>query len=86
MNGLDLGEVLRRALKYLVEGVMVGLAAMLVSQGRKGSKLDAQEILILGVTAAFVFAILDMYAPSVAVGTRTGAGLGVGMNLVGFPM
>lgn len=86
MNGLEVNEVLKRALKYLVEGVMVALAAWLVSHNRKGSKLNVEEILMLGVTAAAVFAILDMYAPSISVAARTGAGFGVGANMMGFPM
>jgi hypothetical protein len=32
-----------------------------------------------------VFAILDIYAPSVGSSARTGAGFGIGANLVGFP-
>ena len=30
MNGLNIGELLKRAIKYLVEGIMVALAAFLV--------------------------------------------------------
>jgi len=30
-------------------------------------------------------AVLDIYAPSVGASARTGAGFGIGANLVGFP-
>jgi DNA-binding Lrp family transcriptional regulator len=78
-------EVLRRVMKYLVEGIVVGFAAYLIAGGNK-KKLDVEEVLMIGLTAAAVFAVLDMFSPGIAVATRTGAGLGMGANLVGFPM
>jgi ribosomal 50S subunit-recycling heat shock protein len=81
-TGLDLMEILRRAAKYLVEGGAVALAAHLVPQGHK---LKLGEIVTIAVTAAAVFAVLDMYSPSIGASSKTGAGLGIGLNLVGFP-
>ena len=40
----------------------------------------------MGVTAAVVFLVLDMWAPAVSGSARQGAGFGVGANLVGFPV
>ena len=37
------------------------------------------------MTAAATFSILDTYVPSMAVSARSGAGFGMGANLVGFP-
>ena len=81
-DGLDLAEVLKRALKYLVEGGAVALAAFYIPQGKR---LALQEVLMLAVTAAATFAILDLYAPAISSSARLGAGFGVGGNLVGFP-
>ena len=82
MSGnLDFGEILRRALKYLIEGGAVGIAAYYIP----GKKLKADEILMIAITAAATFAILDMYTPEIGNATRVGAGFGVGANLVGFP-
>lgn len=78
----DLQEVLQRMLKYLIEGFVVGLVASLVPSGHK---LKLHEVVVIGVTAAAVFAILDMYSPSIGASAKTGAGLGLGLNLVGFP-
>ena len=36
-------------------------------------------------TAAATFSILDTYVPSMASQARSGAGFGIGANLVGFP-
>ena len=78
---LDLGELVRRAVKYLVEGVMVAIAAYAIP--KKSLKLD--EVALIALTAAATFSILDTYVPSMAVSARSGAGFGIGANLVGFP-
>ena len=41
-------------------------------------KPDYKAILMVALTASAVFAILDLFAPSVGLATRTGAGLGLG--------
>jgi hypothetical protein len=82
-GGLDLAEVLRRVVKYFIEGFAVGLAAYYLPKGR--GKLSGDEILLISFTAATTFAILDMYSPSISGAARAGAGFGIGANLVGFP-
>jgi len=78
---MDLSEVLNRAIKYLIEGIAVGLAAVLVP--RKG--IYFQEVVAIAIVAAAVFAVLDLVSPSIGVTARQGAGFGIGANLVGFP-
>lgn len=78
---LDVGELVKRALKYLVEGVIVALAAFVIPS----RKLRIDETLLIALTAAATFSILDTYLPSLAVGARSGAGFGIGANLVNFP-
>jgi ABC-type Co2+ transport system permease subunit len=77
----DIGELFRRAVKYLVEGILVAIAAYAIPQ--RQLKLD--EIALIALTAAATFSILDTYIPSMGVNARTGAGFGIGANLVGFP-
>ena len=77
----DMGELFRRAVKYLVEGILVAIAAYAIPQ--RQLKLD--EIALIALTAAATFSILDTYIPSMGVSARTGAGFGIGSNLVGFP-
>ncbi len=79
----DFGELVRRTIKYIVEGIMVAIAAYVIPRG-KGLTMD--EVLLIALTAAATFSILDTYIPSMGVSARTGAGLGIGANLVGFPM
>lgn len=87
MNGLNLAEVLQRVVKYVIEGFAVALAAHLItsySSPKKSLRLD--EVAMLGLTAAAVYALLDMYVPAVGATARAGSGFGIGANLVGFPM
>jgi ABC-type Co2+ transport system permease subunit len=80
-NSMDLQEVVKRAVKYLIEGAAVAIALYLIGK----DKLNIEEILLVALTAAAVFAILDMFAPSISYAARQGAGFGLGANLVGFP-
>lgn len=81
LMGIDLGELVKRAIKYLVEGLMVAIAAFAIPQ--RSLRLD--EVALIALTAAATFSILDTYVPSMAVNARSGAGFGIGANLVGFP-
>ena len=78
---LYLGELIRRVVKYLVEGIMVAIAAYAIPK----RSLNLDEVMLIALTAAATFSILDTYVPSMAVGARSGAGFGMGANLVGFP-
>jgi ABC-type Co2+ transport system permease subunit len=80
MGMFDLNELLKRAVKYLIEGLIVAIAAFAIPK----RSLNLEEISALALTAAATFAILDTYVPSMGVSARSGAGLGVGFNLVGF--
>ena len=60
---------------------MVSLAAYAIPQ----KSLNLEEILMIAITAAATFAVLDTYVPSMAVSARSGAGFGIGANMVGFP-
>ena len=78
---LDLCELFRRALKYFVEGLIVAFAAYVIPAKR----LRMDETLLIALVAAATFSILDTYLPSLAVSARSGAGFGIGANLVNFP-
>ena len=49
----DLGELVKRAIKYLVEGLMVALAAYAIP--KKSLQLD--EVCLIALTAAATFSI-----------------------------
>ncbi len=78
----SVAEFVNRALKYLLEGLAVAVAAIYIPK----KPLALEDVAALALTAAAVFALLDVLAPSVGVTARQGAGIGIGANLVGFPM
>ena len=77
----DVTELVKRIVKYLIEGLMVAIAAFAIPK----KSLNMEEIIMLALTAAATFSILDCYVPNIGVSTRTGAGFGIGANLVKFP-
>ena len=70
---------LKSLVKYLLEGIAVAAAAFYIPR----KKTDLKEVAMIALTAAAVFAVLDMFAPSVALGARQGSGFGVGLTMVG---
>ena len=51
MDGLfDLNELVKRAIKYLIEGLAVGICAMLIPK----KPLSVEEVMIIALTAAAV--------------------------------
>lgn len=82
MNSLiNVAELVRRVIKYLVEGLMVAIAAYAIPK----RSLNVEEIVLIALTAAATFSILDTYVPTMGVSARSGAGFGIGANLVKFP-
>jgi ABC-type Co2+ transport system permease subunit len=82
MPGLiNIGELVKRIIKYLVEGLMVAIAAYAIPK----RSLNIEEIVFIALTAAATFSILDTYIPSMGVTARSGAGFGIGANMVKFP-
>jgi hypothetical protein len=82
MDGLfNVSELIKRCIKYLVEGLMVAIAAFAIPK----RSLNMDEIFAIALTAAATFSILDTYVPAMGVSARSGAGLGIGLNMVKFP-
>ena len=77
---IDFSEILGRALKYLMEGIAVGIACYFTA------KLSMDQIIIIAVTASATFAILDMYTPQVSSAARMGTGFGIGSQFAGLRM
>jgi hypothetical protein len=79
-----LTQVVIVMLRALVEGLAVAIAAVFIAK----RELPMKEVLGLAVTAAVVFLVLDssFLSPTYGAAARTGAGFGLGANLVGFPM
>lgn len=83
MSVVNFGELVRRAIKYVIEGLVVAIAAYAIP--KVGGKLSVEEIVIIALVAAATFAVLDVFVPAMGSSARNGAGLGIGLNLVRFP-
>ena len=81
MMHVNFQEVLKRIIKYLVEGLMVAIACYAIPK----ASMNVDEIGYIALVAAATFSILDTYIPSMGETARTGAGFGIGANLVRFP-
>ena len=81
MASFDFSELIKRAIKYIVEGIMVAIAAFAIPK----KQLNVEEIVIIALMAAATFSVLDVFVPSMSTSARGGAGFGIGANLVGFP-
>lgn len=72
-------EMMTRALKYFLEGLAVAIAMVIIP--RKVPNME--EIFVVAIVAAVVFAILDLLAPAISLTSRQGAGLALGSQLAG---
>lgn len=77
----DYQNVVSRLIKYCLEGIAVAAAFLLISKKTP----DLPDVALLALTAAAVYAILDVWAPTIADGARHGTGFGLGATQVGFP-
>jgi ABC-type Co2+ transport system permease subunit len=80
MGMFNTNELIKRIIKYLVEGLIISIAAYAIPK----KSLNMEEIALLALTAAATFAILDTYIPSMGVSSRQGTGIGIGLHLAGF--
>ena len=77
----DAAEFVIRLTKYALEGLVVSVAAFFFP----ATRLDWPDIMLIGLSAACSFAMLDFFAPGIGASARQGAGFGIGANIVGFP-
>ena len=61
-NVFDFAELVKRAIKYIVEGLMVAIAAYAIPK----QSLKVEEVVIIALTAAATFSVLDVFVPSMA--------------------
>lgn len=69
-------ETLKRGLKYIIQTLVIFLAAKLVPKG----KLTLKEVTMIAIVGAIGFAVLDMYSPTVSDMGRKVNGLTLGVR------
>lgn len=70
---------LQTIIMYVVEALAIILAAYVIPSRRT----NFNEVASLTFVVALVLYILDFFSDTVGIGTRLGAGLGIGYKLVG---
>lgn len=77
---MELQNIVTRLFKYLLEGLAVAAATVLMTR----RQATYREIAIIAGSAALTFFLLDTLAPSIAFGARKGTGFGIGVQGVGI--
>jgi ABC-type Co2+ transport system permease subunit len=78
-NMFDFNELVKRAIKYIIEGLAVAICAYAIPK----QTLKVEEVVIISLVAAATFSILDVFIPAMGTSARGGAGFGLGANLIG---
>jgi len=78
-NLFDMSELIKRIIKYLVMGFMISLCLFFIPK----KSISYDEIALVSLSSAAIFSIMDTYLPSFSNSVKTGAGIGVGLQLVG---
>lgn len=71
-------EVVRRAIKYLIEGSVIALVAFFLPK----KTLNVEEIIIIALVASSTLAILDIFLPQMYADAKQGAAWGIGFKLI----
>jgi ABC-type Co2+ transport system permease subunit len=79
MSGFNFSELIKRAIKYIIEGIIVALAAYVIPK----KSLNVEEVVVIALTAAATFSVLDVFIPSMGATSRTGASIAIGAGLAG---
>lgn len=85
---LNLKQMCKRVIKYILSGLVVAFAALVLPQ----KSMAIEDVVGLALVAAATFAVLELLVTDddkfgvnkIAETAKMGAGFGIGANLVGF--
>ena len=63
---VNLREVFRRFVKYLIQGLVVAFATFVIPK----NKLSFDEIFWIALISGMIFNILDMFTPSISINKK----------------
>jgi len=78
-NMVDFTELIKRIIKYLVLGLVIAVVAIVIPK----KSLNLEEVILLALSAAATFSILDVFVPSISDATKNGIGLALGTGIAG---
>jgi hypothetical protein len=70
---------LKNLIKYILEGLAIAVSAFIIL---RNTKFNIYSFILITITAAAVFAILDNFTPDISSETRRGSGVSLGWNLL----
>jgi hypothetical protein len=79
MDSFNSRELCKRVVKYLIQGIVVAIAAILLQK----PKPDFEAVIALSLVAGCTFAIIDTFMPSMTFPVQLGAGFSIGSNMIG---
>ena len=79
MESVNSRELCKRVVKYVLQGLVIAIAAILLPK----QKPDFEAVIALALVAAATFAIIDTMVPSLSTPLNWGVGLSLGSNLAG---
>ena len=80
MDNFNSRELCKRVVKYVLQGLVIAIAAILLPK----QKPDFEAVIALALVAAATFAIIDTMVPSLSIPLNWGVGFGLGTGLVGL--
>ena len=67
-------------IKIILEGLAVAMAAFFIPK----KEMRLESIVAIALSASAVFLLLDQFSPEIGASARQGAGIGIGLNQVGW--
>ncbi len=59
---LNKNEIVKRLLKYIIISLVIAIAATNIPK----NKLELEEVVMISISGSCIYAITDMYAPSIS--------------------
>ena len=78
MDSINSRELCKKVVKYILEGLVVSIACLLIPK----AKPDFEAIIALGLVASATFAVIDTLMPSLNFPLKFGVGFGIGNSMV----
>jgi len=78
MDSFNSRELCKRVIKYIIQGLVVGMAVLLINK----NKPDFEAIIALSLISSATYAVVDLFAPSLTFPVNFGVGFGIGNSLV----
>lgn len=66
--------------KIILEGLAVAMAAFFIPK----KEMNFESIIAIALSASAIFLLLDQFSPEIGASVRQGAGIGIGLNQVGW--